>query len=289
MKGGWLSGLTCGAVLWLASLVELAIVRDFTVIEIAAGFAVFLTLAWLVTKTIVRVPTEPPDDVLRAAGDGRRVVVRALFVAAFSVLVACVAFDFAGFHVVAWFFGLWRAVARTVLPSLGSSSPKFILTALLPGVVVLALGARFRQIGLGRGARGTLWATLACTSPFLVAFAVRLVQGRLSLAQLGLYLAHNVLSNGFSEEFLSRGLILAHARAFLRSDWALLVEALAFSLFHLGVSMRDEPTTLGCIANVVALNGPMGYVLGLMTLRTRNLVLPSALHTAFDTVRNVFA
>jgi len=283
------SGLACGVALWIASLVELAVVHDVTSIAIAAGFAVFLTLAWAATVAIVRVPTEPPDDVMRASGEHRRVLARTLFVAAFAVLVFCLAFDFAGYRVAPWFYHAFLAVQRTVLPSLGSASPKFILTALVPGLVVLALGARPREIGLGRGARGTLWATLACTSPFLIAFVVRLLQGRLSLAQLGVYVAHNVLSNGFSEEFLSRGLILAHARAFMRSDWALLVQALAFAAFHLGVSMRDEPTTIACIANVIALNGPMGYLLGLMTLRTRNLVLPSALHTAFDTVRNVFS
>lgn len=286
---GWSSALRAGLVLWVASLAVLANVRDWTSIAISLGFGAFLTFAWLVTMRFVREPTEPPRGALEAMGPPGRRAARSIVVALACVLMGCVAFDFAGMRVAPWLFHAWLAVERTILPPLGTGSPKFVFCVLVPGVLVMALGARPREIGLGLPARGTLWATFACTALFLVAWGFRLAQGRLTIDRLGLFLAHNVLSNGFSEEFLSRGLVLSHARAFMRSGWALLLQALVFAALHIGVSLHDEPNLPAILANVVALNGPMGYALGLMTLRTRSLVLPAALHTAFDTTRNVFA
>lgn len=123
----------------------------------------------------------------------------------------------------------------------------------------------------------------------MLAWIFRFAQGHLTLPALALYLVHNVLSNGFSEEFISRGLIMAHLRAFMRTDWALLAQALAFALFHLATSLHDEPTALGIVANIIALNVPMGVVFGMLALRTRSLALPAALHTVLDTHRNVFS
>jgi membrane protease YdiL (CAAX protease family) len=45
---------------------------------------------------------------------------------------------------------------------------------------------------------------------------------------------------------------------------------------------------LGALANVIALNAPMGYVMALIALRTRSLALPVVIHVALDTERSVF-
>ena len=274
--------------LWLASLAELAVVRDWTFLSIAIGFAVFLLLAWFATTRLVREPGPVPPDVLRAVGSRRRVVARAAVVAVFAALIFIHSFAFNGIHVLPAVDWAYRHT-YLLAPPLGTGLPNFVLYALLPGALVIALGARLREIGLGRPARGTLLAIAACTGLFVVSWVFRFAQGHLTLSALALYLAHNALSNGFSEEFSARGLILSHLRAFMRTDWALLVQALCFALFHLASSVHDEPTTLGVFANIIALNMPMGIVFGMMALRTRSIALPATLHTVLDTLRNVFS
>lgn len=263
-------------------------VRDWTFLSIAIGFAAFLLLAWFATTRLVPEPGPMPRDVLRAVGSHGRVAARVVVVAVFAALIFVHSFAFNGVHMVPVVdSAYWHTYL--LAPRLGTGLPNFVLYALLPGVLVLALGARLREIGLGRPARGTLLAIAACTGLFVLSWIFRLAQGHLTLSALALYLAHNALSNGFSEEFSSRGLILAHLRAFMRSDWALLVQALCFALLHVAASVHDEPTMLGVFANIISLNMPMGIVFGMMALRTRSVALPATLHTALDTVRNVFS
>ncbi len=274
--------------LYVASLVELAVVRDWMYLSVAAGFVVFLLLAWFATTRLVAEPVPPPPDVLRAAGPRSRVIARAVVVAVFGVLLFVHSFAFNGVHVLPALDWAYRHTAW-LAPSLGTGLPNFVFWALVPGLLVLALGARLREIGLRRPARGTLWAMTACTGLFLLSWIFRFAQGHLTLPMLALYLVHNLLSNGFTEEFSCRGLILSHLRAFVRTDWAVLAQALLFALFHLASSMHDEPTTLGILANIIALNMPMGIVFGMMALRTRSIALPAVLHTVLDTERNVFS
>jgi membrane protease YdiL (CAAX protease family) len=83
--------------------------------------------------------------------------------------------------------------------------------------------------------------------------------------------------------------VYSHLRAFTRTEWALVLQALVFALMHLGGSMHDEPNLLGIFANIIALNAPMGYVMGRIAVRTRSLALPTAIHLVLDTERNVFS
>jgi membrane protease YdiL (CAAX protease family) len=60
-------------------------------------------------------------------------------------------------------------------------------------------------------------------------------------------------------------------------------------LFHLGASMHDEPNLLGILANVIALNMPFAYVMGLVALRTRSLALPAVVHLSIDTTGHLWS
>ena len=273
--------------LYVASLVELAVVRDWTYLSVAVGFAIFMLLAWFATTRLVAEPAPPPPDVLRAVGPRPRVIARTAVVVVFTALLFIHGFSFYGIHVLPALDRFYRYVLG-LAPWLGTGLPNFVIEALIPGLLVIALGARLREIGLSRPARGTLLAIAACTGLFVLSWIFRFAQGHLTVPALALYLLHNVLSNGFSEEFGMRGLLMSHLRAYLRTDWALLTQGLAFALLHFASSLHDEPTTLGIVANVIALNMPMGIVMGLMALRTRSLALPAVLHTVLDTERNVF-
>lgn len=160
--------------------------------------------------------------------------------------------------------------------------------ALAPGLLVMALGARRRELGLTRPAKGTYLATLAVTGLFLLSWAWRMTHGGPSVAMLLLFLVHNLLSNGFSEEFQTKGLVLSHLRGFMRAEWALVLMSLLAALLHSADAVHDEPGLIGVLANGVALNVPMNYFLGRAALRTRSLFLPAAVHLALDTTRNVW-
>jgi membrane protease YdiL (CAAX protease family) len=253
---------------------------------IALGFGAFMLALWLVTRRLVPEP-RAGREVLKAEGSRALLTARALVVAA-SVIVVFI-HSFAGSRLVLMpgFESAYRAVAR-LAPSLGSGLPNFVLYALIPGLLVAALGARRRELGLTRPARGTYLATLSVVGLFLLSWVWRMTHGGPSIPMLGPFLAHNFLSNGFSEEFQTRGLVLSHMRAFVGTEWALLTQAVVFALLHFGGSLHDEPGVIGVLANVLALNLPMGYFLGRAALRTGSLFLPTVVHVALDTTRNVW-
>jgi len=274
------------AVLWIAAEVVL-LFQDRAMAWVALGFFAFLLILWLITRRLVHEPTSTVSDVLKAAGTRKRLFVRAVIVAAVLLLIFIYGFTNSKVLTVPVFDSAYRGIAR-LAPQLGSGLPNFVLYVLIPGLLVVALGARRRELGLTRPAKGTYLATLVGGGLFLLSWVWRILQRRMAIPMLGLFLLHNFLSNGFSEEFLTKGLVLSHLRAFMRNDWALVVQAMIFAFLHFGSSLHDERTMVGVVANVIALNAPMGYFLGLMAVRTRSLFLPAAVHLIFDTTRNVW-
>jgi membrane protease YdiL (CAAX protease family) len=194
-----------------------------------------------------------------------------------------------------WFSGVLRWPIResaahfltALSPSLGSGLTNIMLFVIVPGAIVTVLGARASELGLGRPAVGTSSAAAWILAPFAFAGAARAIAISLPMPIIAVVVLRNAMSNGFSEEFFFRGLWFAHARAVMRTDWALLIQAIAFALLHVGTSLHDEPNALGIVANIIALNLPMGYLLGLIVLRTQSLWLPAAIHTAIDASRNL--
>jgi membrane protease YdiL (CAAX protease family) len=178
----------------------------------------------------------------------------------------------------------WR-----VAPHLGGLElHNFLTLALLPGILLFALGMRPQELALTPPRRGTLAATLAClVVPF--GFIVWGFAGNgLTVVALALLLLHNLLSNGFSEEFFARGMVFSQLRARLPNDWALMAQGLVFALVHAGGTFGEEHgNPLRTIANVVALNFPMGVALGAMAVRSRSLVMPVVVHVSLDTMKDL--
>jgi hypothetical protein len=227
------------------------------------------------------------QSTLIAAGSRKRVIVRAMIVAAAVAVTFLHLLGANRVMAVPYLESALRGIAR-LAPSLGSGLPNFAMFVLVPGVLVIALGARRRELGLTRPAKGTLIATLAATGLFLISWIWRMTHGGPTIPMLGFFLVHNFLSNGFSEEFQTKGLVLSHLRGFMQTEWALAVMAILVALLHSADAIHDEPTVIGILANRIALNVPMNYFLGRAALRTRNLFLPVAVHLALDTTRNVW-
>jgi membrane protease YdiL (CAAX protease family) len=277
------------AVLWGASVAVLfAFDQQNGILSLStAGYA--LLLYFLTARLIPSVP-DVPTDVLRAAGPPRLLRIRYVIIALTFVwlMVQSVASGgIAGGIHVPFLTPLFATLYHTRTPLHDSAAPLFHLLTfvLIPGALLALFGARARQLGLTRSVRGTTLATLACLLVPLGMLAWALAHGRLGPAALFWLLVHNFLSNGFSEEFVVRGVIFSHLRALLTDRWALVAQAFLFALPHIGDTIPEEHFNgLLVVANIVGLNAPIGLALGFIALRSRSLVMPTIVHISLDTM-----
>jgi membrane protease YdiL (CAAX protease family) len=84
------------------------------------------------------------------------------------------------------------------------------------------------------------------------------------------------LSNAITEEVIYRGAFMAFAGKVIGLRWALILQAVVFGLSHAGAHFLGSPVLV-----VVAI-GIGGYIAGLLTLKTRSLMMPIAIHAAID-------
>jgi membrane protease YdiL (CAAX protease family) len=150
-----------------------------------------------------------------------------------------------------------------------------LLYFLIPLALLLLLGARWSELGLGRGYRS--WQVL-----LLVVF---LVIGATSLVLLLLTVASNLFQNGFFEEFLFRGALMTRLSYLIRGDWGLVLSALIFGLFHIGVQTSAlHGDWLAGAAYAIIDQAIFGLGMALVFLRTRNLLASSIFHVLLNTV-----
>jgi membrane protease YdiL (CAAX protease family) len=271
--------------IWVASVVIVAF-SDLNTCYFAfvvAGYALYLGAIgkWLLPKTVVA----EEETVLRTVERRpRRLAARCIVVMAAVALVALDGAAYAGIksgYTVPLLSPMIQYLLTVHLwPGVGGFELlNFATYALLPGVLLLALGARPRELGLCVPARGTVVATILCLIPSLAFVGWGLATGKLSSLGLIYLVVHNFLSNGFSEEFQCRGMIFSHLRAFLRTDWALMVQAVVFALLHLHPNgIEERADLLGSLAEDLALNMPVALAFGFLALRSRSLALPTLLH-----------
>lgn len=149
----------------------------------------------------------------------------------------------------------------------------------LPLIALLLLGAKLPDLGLGRGVRVWRVAFIWCVIPVL-AIAYLIVTGA-ALERVGRVLISNTLQNGFFEEFLFRGALQTRLRRLMSPGWAIILQAVLFGLWHvgLGYSNYGEPGGLiSALASTIIMQGIYGIAFGLMMERTRNLIAPSLFH-----------
>jgi membrane protease YdiL (CAAX protease family) len=84
------------------------------------------------------------------------------------------------------------------------------------------------------------------------------------------------LSNAIGEEVIYRGAFMAFAGKVIGLRQALVLQAVVFGVSHAGAHFMGSPIP------VVLTVGFGGYVAGLLTLKTRSLMMPIAVHTAID-------
>jgi len=90
------------------------------------------------------------------------------------------------------------------------------------------------------------------------------------------------LSNAIGEEVIYRGAFMAFAGRVIGLRGALVLQAVVFGVAHAGAHFMGSPMP------VVLAVGFGGYVAGLLTLKTRSLMMPIAVHAAIDLPVYVF-
>jgi membrane protease YdiL (CAAX protease family) len=155
--------------------------------------------------------------------------------------------------------------------------------AIFPSIVVAALGWRWRDIGFGPSRTGfgralALW----CGLPIAV-YAVALALGHGTLGALVHRTVIDVFRNGFAEEILFRGIVLRLTASAFGLSAGNVVQALLFGCWHLGADLRDvRGNPALALLDGIATQSLFGYVMGLLTLRTGNVVVPGFVHALAD-------
>jgi membrane protease YdiL (CAAX protease family) len=108
-------------------------------------------------------------------------------------------------------------------PTLAMANPAQYF--LIPLLLLLLLGAHFRELGLCRGHRTLSVAALWCFVPAGVLIYL-LVFGHLSFRVLIRRWLSHLLINGFGEEFLFRGALQTRLRVLINPSWAIVIQAL---------------------------------------------------------------
>lgn len=157
-----------------------------------------------------------------------------------------------------------------------------LLYVVLPMALFLLAGVSRRDLGFARGYR--TWAvTLLWCTPLLVVIIISLLGGT-QLSTLGLKLLHNSLRNGFFEEFLFRGALMAALIRLLDQHWGIVLSSLLFGLWHLGTNTASfGGNFLPGVAFGVVDQAVIGLGFAQVVYRTRNLLASSIIHVFLNT------
>lgn len=175
-----------------------------------------------------------------------------------------------------WFGGPGNAVANPM--------QYFVI----PFLLLLLLGASPTELGLGKGHKvwtvSLLWLALPLGVSLVMAAA-----GSMPLQIVARRIISNFFQNGFFEEFLFRGALQTRLRRFLSRPWALAVQAVVFGVWHLrSATMSFDGNVLAGLALCLVSQSVIGFVLGLVFDRTRNLAAPTAAHIGINLFGQMF-
>ena len=283
--GAWRAALLFAGI-WLASALVLVVTgRGFP-------FDAFLKgLAFLLLSVLTVVVTQPAPAPSIPVAERPRLWLQIGLILLFVLLTAWRGLAF--HHVIGpdVALSLWSPVVDA-LGSLGDrwfgngnylANP--VTYTLAPLLVLLLAGARLRGLGFGPGDRVGGVLLLWCSLP-VAAFAYAVLAGQLTPERLGRRLLSNSLNNGFFEEFLFRGALQTRLRRLTTVGWALVIQALVFGGWHLGLGFTDTGHAgwFPALASAFVNQAVIGLASGIVFEQSRNLLAPSVIHTVFNTL-----
>jgi len=177
---------------------------------------------------------------------------------------------------VRWFGGPGNAIANPI---------QYFVA---PLVLLLALGARARCLGLGRGHRVWRVSVLWLALPAAVSLGL-VVMGAVGPQTVARRFIANAFQNGFFEEFLFRGALQTRLSKVMSEPWAWMVQALVFGLWHVraNTQMMDGNVAAGLAVCIVS-QFVTGLAFGHVFRTTRNLIAPSVAHVATNVLGQSF-
>lgn len=277
------------AAIWVTSLIYLLVTGNGVIgsSTFALGILVFCAITVVITKDVPEVPAadkkRPPLFWLQLAVIGFFILLTGYRGFVFNVMPG----RSSTIPVWSW-FGDWfadlggRYLSGVVDHSPGLAAANFAGYFLIPFVILLLLGACLPDLGFGKGHRVWQVTALWVVIP-LVFFALNILNGSTSLLGLGAMFLGNLLRNGFSEEFLFRGALQTRLNHWLGSDWALVLQALVFAIWHLGADTQFMGgDVLQGLALGIASHSISGLAMGVIFQRTRNLIAPSIVHVVIN-------
>ena len=245
-----------------------------------------LVFSWL-TVILTDDPPGPP----RARTSRPRLLVQILVVLAIATLIGLSAMAVYGIGpralesipVWSWVFNSLLGFGRALPVPAPAVISNPVLEFLLPLVLLLALGARWRDLGFGKGHRVGRVVALWCM-PQVLNLGILILTGQAQpLRLIGVFI-RNAFQNGPVEEFLFRGALQTRLSMLLGGGWGLVLSAVAFGVWHLGVNARLETggdIVSGACAGIAG-QAPFGLAFGVIFQRTRNLAAGSVFHMVID-------
>lgn len=276
------------AVVWLLSALYLLLHGQAE--PVVYGVIWLFVIAIFGSLTVLFTDDAPPDA--ESAPDARRWLWWQM--AALAVFILLTAYSGAVFHSLAPAdarIPLWSPLMETLENISGQAlgNENYLKNPVayfaLPLIVLLLLRARFISLGFGRGHR--VWRVLLiwCALPVLV-ILIQIVGGALAVGQVLNRFVSNGLQNGFFEEFLFRGALQTRLRNLITAEWALVLQALIFGLWHLGLgySSTGREDVIAAAASTIMLQASIGLGLGIIFARSRNLLASSVFHVLLNSM-----
>lgn len=160
-----------------------------------------------------------------------------------------------------------------------------VLYMVLPGLILLFMGARPSELGLRKGYR-SWFVVLPWAIVVLVWAVVAGVTGQVRLAlRIPMRLFDNFMQNGFMEEFLFRGALMTRLAPLAGQNWSLVLSSLLFGVWHLGADTAMlQGDYIAGFAFAIVSQATLGLLFGIMAVRTRSLIAPTAAHIIVNTL-----
>lgn len=254
------------------------------------GVVYGLSVFALTAATVLITRPAPPGAAAPPAAERRRLWLQVAFI---LLIVALTAVRGLVFHnVVYWRVPLWTDLFDTVeaaAVTYGVPNPNYLSNPLAYFVIPLAglllLGARWRTLGFEPGRSVGRVLLLWCALPLLI-MAYLVLGGQVALLRAGQAVVSNSLQNGFFEEFLMRGALQTRLARLLPPAWALVITALIFGAWHLGLGFANTggDSLLAALASTLANQAALGLAFGAIFVRTGNLLAPSVVHVMLNVV-----
>jgi membrane protease YdiL (CAAX protease family) len=145
------------------------------------------------------------------------------------------------------------------------------------------LGLTQTDLGFQKWARGGTWVAVIWIATAIGFLTSDMLFGVIAPLEALHQVLLNVFRNGFSEEFLFRGVLLSRLRAVVSDDWALFTQAILFGVWHYGADVRaSEGNALVTACFMITVQAVFGYALGYLALRTRSIAIGAAFHAIAD-------